>query len=144
MPDERASGVILFRTTPAGRHYLIIKNRIGGHWGFPKGRLEPGEDELQAALREVREEVRITRLNLRPEFRERLAYRFVRDREVVNKEVTLFLAATDEEGIAEGSEIMALEWLPLPQALARLTYPEQRTALLRADAFLQALPRAEG
>lgn len=144
MPDERASGVILFRNTSAAREYLIVKNRVGGHWGFPKGRLEPGEDELVAAVREVGEEVGITRLDLQPGFRECVAYRFIRNRAVVNKEVTLFLARTDEEGAPEGHEIEALEWLPLPTALARLTYPEQRAALLRADAFLQGSPPVEG
>ena len=41
---------------------LIVKNRPDpvrggdGYWGFPKGHLEEGENPLQAALREVREE----------------------------------------------------------------------------------------
>ncbi len=139
MPDERASGMILFRNYAQGREYLIIKNRIGGHWGFPKGRLEPGEDELTAALREVAEEVGIIRLQVESGFTERLSYRFVRGRAVVNKEVALFLAAADEDGTpGAGEEVETLEWVPLADALSRLTYPEQRDALLRADAFLQA------
>ncbi len=141
MPDERASGMILYRRGAGGREYLLIKNRGGGHWGFPKGRLEPGEDELAAARREVGEEVGIRGLELHPEFKERLAYRFLRDGTWVDKEVTLFLAATEEAGAPEAHEVAALEWLPLPEALARLTYPEQRAALLRADAFLQGLAK---
>ncbi len=138
MPDERASGMILFRNHSTGRHYLIIKNRIGGHWGFPKGRLEPGETEMAAALREVEEEVGIRRPRILPGFTEHLSYRFVRNRDVVFKEVTLFLAATDEEGRREGNEVEAMDWLPLPNALSRLTYPEQRSMLLRAEVYLQA------
>lgn len=145
MPDERASGMILFRNHSTGRQFLIIKNRIGGHWGFPKGRLEPGEDEMRAALREVAEEVGITRLHVHPGLAERVAYRFIRGRAIVNKEVTLFLAATDETGTPGGEEVEAMDWLPLSDALDRLTYPEQRAALLRADTFLQAQhPPPEG
>jgi len=144
MPDERASGMILFRNHTHHREYLVIKNKIGGHWGFPKGRLEPGEDELTAALREVAEEVGITHLQLQAGFIERVSYRFIRARRVVNKEVALFLATTNQAGTPGGEEVEALEWLPVPAALARLTYPEQRDALLRADAFLQARrPRPE-
>jgi 8-oxo-dGTP pyrophosphatase MutT (NUDIX family) len=144
MPDERAAGMVLYRTHTC-REYLIIKSKVGGHWGFPKGRLEPGEDEMTAALREVAEEVGITRPQVQPGFREEVAYRFIRARRVVSKEVTLFLAATDEGGAPGGGEVEALEWLPVPAALARLTYPEQRDTLLRAEAFLQARPRpAEG
>lgn len=143
MPDERASGMILYRDHGQLREYLLIKNRVGGHWGFPKGRLEPGEDEMRAALREVAEEVGIAHPQVVPGFMERLSYRFVRNRTLVHKEVILFLAVTNEEGTPEGHEIEAQAWLPLPEALARLSYPEQRSALSRADAFLQALhPRS--
>lgn len=141
MPDERASGMILFRSGASGREYLVIKSRIGDHWGFPKGRLEPGEDELGAAVREVAEEVRIRRLRVQPGFRELVSYRFVRDRAIVEKEVALFLAAADEAGAPEGDEVEAMDWLPLAGALKRLTYPEQRAALVRADTHLQAHDR---
>jgi len=141
MPDERASGMILFRNTPSRREYLIIKSKLGGHWGFPKGRLDPGEDEMAAALREVAEEVGISRPQIVPGFEARLSYRFIRARRVVDKEVSLFLAAADEEGAVEGSEVEALEWLPHCDALNRLTHAEQRAVLLRAEAFLQARSR---
>ncbi len=136
MPDERASGMILFREGARGREYLLIKNRSGGHWGFPKGRLEPGEDELEAARREVAEEVGIPRPEIVPGFTHVLSYRFLRGGELVRKEVLLFLARADGPGFPQWEEIDALEWLPLPEALARLTHPEQRGALLQAEAFL--------
>ncbi|HEU68548.1 MAG TPA: NUDIX domain-containing protein [Candidatus Acetothermia bacterium] len=138
MPDERAPGFILFRDCRPHREYLIIKQRGGGHWGFPKGHIEPGEDEMAAAQREVAEEVGITRLITQPGFAERIAYRFPRGGEVVHKEVTLFLAEVDEDGVPGRGEVESLVWLPLPEALARLTYPEQRDALHRAAAFLHA------
>ncbi|MBC7220330.1 NUDIX domain-containing protein [Candidatus Bipolaricaulota bacterium] len=138
MPDERASGFILFRERDREREYLIIRHRGGGHWGFPKGHIEPGEDEQTAAQREVEEEVGITRLAPVPGFVERIAYRFPRGGEVVHKEVTLFLAEVDEDGVPGKGEVEAIVWLPLSEALDRLTYPEQREALHRAAAFLRA------
>ncbi|MCX7750760.1 MAG: NUDIX domain-containing protein [Candidatus Bipolaricaulota bacterium] len=137
MPDERASGMILFREGARGREYLLIKHRSGGHWGFPKGRLEPGEDELAAAQREVAEEVGIPHPEIVPGFSHLVSYRFVRDRELVRKEVRLFLARADGPGSPQREEIEAMEWLPVPEALSRLTYPEGRGALLQAEAFLQ-------
>lgn len=139
MPDERASGMILFRNHPTGRQYLVIKNCTGGHWGFPKGRLEPGEGEMEAARREVGEEVGIRQLQVEGGFVEHLAYRFVRNQEVVRKTVTLFLAMSDEPGGPGGDEVETMEWLPLCDALNRLTHPEQRTVLLRAEAYLQGV-----
>lgn len=45
------------RDTAAGRRYLLL--RAFNHWDFPKGKVESGEDPLEAARREVREETTI-------------------------------------------------------------------------------------
>lgn len=138
MPDERAAGVILFRERPDHREYLLIKNP-GGHWGFPKGRIEPGEDEAVTALREVGEEVGITHVQMIPGFQVRESYTFLRRGQVVNKEVVLFLASSPEDGRPGAAEVEALEWFPFTLALDRLVYPEQRRALRRAEEFLANL-----
>ncbi len=136
--EERAAGLILFREASGPRKYLIIKNRRGGHWGFPKGHVEPGEDELQAAVREVAEEVRIYKFNIVPGFRTTVRYTFFRDGKRFRKEVVLFLAQTEEEGQPFEGEVDAMLWLPFPSALACITFPEQREALRQAEAWLNA------
>jgi 8-oxo-dGTP pyrophosphatase MutT (NUDIX family) len=50
----RAAGGIV--TAPDGEMLLILRN---GRWDLPKGKVEPGETLLQAALREVEEETGI-------------------------------------------------------------------------------------
>lgn len=47
-------GAVVVRDTPQGWRFLLL--RAFTHWDFPKGLIEKGEDPLQAALREVREE----------------------------------------------------------------------------------------
>ena len=51
----------LVRNTSSGR-YLFIYRR--GSWDLPKGKLDEGEDEPTAALREVEEETGVTDLRL--------------------------------------------------------------------------------
>lgn len=53
---EAAGGLV---RTPAQR-YLMIYRR--GHWDLPKGKIDPGEKPLEAALREIGEETGITQL----------------------------------------------------------------------------------
>lgn len=55
--------MLLFRRTPAGLELFLAhpggpfwKNRDTGAWTIPKGVAEPGEDLLEAARREFREE----------------------------------------------------------------------------------------
>jgi len=136
MTTERAAGFILFREVQGQREYLIVKNRGGGAWGFPKGRLEPGEAPQAAARREVAEEVAITRLEPVPSFQQVLSYRFRRAGRTIDKKVVLFLARTDEQGEALPGEIQEIAWLPYKQALAQLTFPEQQELLKRAEAAL--------
>jgi 8-oxo-dGTP pyrophosphatase MutT (NUDIX family) len=49
-----SAGVVVVRKTPEGWRYLLL--RAYNHWDFPKGMVEPGEEPLAAAIREVQEE----------------------------------------------------------------------------------------
>ena len=57
MIDEvLASGGVVWRTTGDGIEVLLIHRDRYRDWTLPKGKLDKGESDLEAALREVREE----------------------------------------------------------------------------------------
>lgn len=43
---------------------VLMVEEFSSFWGFPRGRIEPGESELDAAVREIYEETGITQLSL--------------------------------------------------------------------------------
>jgi len=64
-PDPRllSAGVVLVRPDGAGSRYLLL--RAYRNWDFPKGMVEPGENPLDTAVREVREETSLDALDFR-------------------------------------------------------------------------------
>jgi bis(5'-nucleosidyl)-tetraphosphatase len=54
-----AAGVILRRETGTGSRWLLLQAAKHGEWGFPKGHQDPGETNLETALRECAEEAGI-------------------------------------------------------------------------------------
>ncbi len=59
--QKLSCGAVLARETDAG--WLTLMLRAFHHWDFPKGLRERGEEPMQAALREVREETGIDDLS---------------------------------------------------------------------------------
>jgi 8-oxo-dGTP pyrophosphatase MutT (NUDIX family) len=60
-PAPRAAGAVVFRRSNRGIHLLVL--RAYKNWDFPKGLVEPGESELDAARREVTEETGLADLD---------------------------------------------------------------------------------
>ncbi len=56
-----SAGVVIVNLEQGEPRYLLL--RAYRYWDFPKGLVEPGEDPLQAAIREVAEETTIRQLD---------------------------------------------------------------------------------
>jgi bis(5'-nucleosidyl)-tetraphosphatase len=105
----RAAGAVVFRRTPGGIRLLVL--RAYNNWDFPKGLVEPGEDQLSAAKREVKEETGLSAVDypFGDEYRETVPY-------AANKIARYYLAETDEHDIE----------LPVSTALGRPEHHEFR------------------
>jgi bis(5'-nucleosidyl)-tetraphosphatase len=57
-PITLSAGAVIVRRTDGGHRFLLL--RAYRNWDFPKGLVEPGEEPMAAAGREVREETGIT------------------------------------------------------------------------------------
>ncbi len=127
-PPQRSAGAVLF--TRRGNECVLVRSRAG-EWGLPKGHLEAGETEEQAAVREVREETG-ARARLLPGFREEIAY-CLPDGE--QKVVTFFAAACEEEVFApREADVTQSGAFTLDEALALVPHEDVRRVLRHAFA----------
>ena len=146
--EERSAGVILHRAdaaAPLGRVFLLLD--YGRYWDYPKGHVEHGEDDVAAALRELKEETGVTGATVSPDFRHALQY-FFRDRHkgLIRKTVVFFLAETGQAEVTISHEHESYDWLAYAAARGRLTYPNARAALDAAAVHLgliDAVPAPE-
>ena len=60
-PRKLAAGAVVFRRTDRGVRLLVL--RAYRNWDFPKGMVEPGESDLDAAKRECAEETGLADLD---------------------------------------------------------------------------------
>ncbi|MFQ6135739.1 MAG: bis(5'-nucleosyl)-tetraphosphatase [Candidatus Hydrothermarchaeales archaeon] len=134
MELENSSGAVVFKRD-GGLKYLLL-HYGAGHWDFPKGNIEEGEDPKETARREIAEETGIDDVEFLEGFEDEVSYTFKRRKEVVYKEVTFYLAQTEAEEVELSYEHMGYEWLGYEDALERLTYKNAKEVLKRANQFL--------
>lgn len=89
MNHEKSCGAIVYRKRHGNTEILLIKHVRSGCWSFPKGHMEPGENEMQTAIREIKEETNIDVSIDDPSFRQVVVFNPRRD---ITKEVVYFLA----------------------------------------------------
>jgi 8-oxo-dGTP pyrophosphatase MutT (NUDIX family) len=106
---SKAAGAVVFRRTDRGIHILLL--RAYKNWDFPKGLVEPGETELDAAKREVLEETGIAELQypFGEQYKETLPY-------AANKIARYYLAETAQAELK----------LPVSPELGRAEHHEYR------------------
>jgi 8-oxo-dGTP pyrophosphatase MutT (NUDIX family) len=137
---ERSAGAVVFMGTPAGPEYLLLRYG-GGNWGFPKGHVEAGESDVQAAQREVEEEtgIAVAAQRLLPGFEDDTDYRFRRGHVLVEKDVVFFLIESQTRDVKISHEHSGFAWLPYGPALERVSFEGPRRILQAAHSFVLSL-----
>jgi len=138
MKKQKSCGAVVFSQKSGGkREYLLIQHSDGGHWAFPKGRMEEGESEKQTAVRETEEETGINDLIFIDGFREEIRYTAKYNEIKVSKTAILFIAKTNTLDIKLSDEHTDFRWREFKEAMDLLTYDDTKQILKKADDFLK-------
>jgi 8-oxo-dGTP diphosphatase len=129
-PTVRAAGGLVFRGDGDALEVLLVHRPRYDDWSLPKGKLNDGEDDEAAALREVEEETGL-RCELGPELPSS-AYRDQKGR----PKVVRYWAMRPRGGVFRPhEEVDDVRWLRLPAAEKALSHHRDREIL---RAFAQA------
>ncbi|XP_029674883.1 bis(5'-nucleosyl)-tetraphosphatase [asymmetrical] [Formica exsecta] len=115
--QQRACGLVIFRRYQDTIQFLLMQTSYGQHhWTPPKGHVDPGESDMETALRETQEEAGFTSSDLRifEDARHEMTYQV--------------------KGMS--NEHQAFEWLSLREACDLAKYAEMQKALNEFDKYI--------
>ena len=130
---EKSCGAVVYRQEGRDLRFLLVKNKNGRHWGFPKGHMEQDETEQQTAIREVREETGL-QIEICDGFRETSIYRpFGR----IKKQVVFFVAKSKSYHVTlQRTEIDTFQWATLYEAMRLFRYENDIRVLTEAEKWI--------
>ena len=138
MRFEKSAGVIVFRKTDSGREYLLLQNSSKFFWDFPKGNMDKGETEEEAAARELREEASLTKVKFVPGFKETAEYFYTFGGEKIHKVLVMFLGEeTNQEEVKISWEHSASKWASFEEA-RKILKDKKALIIEEAEKFLSS------
>ena len=135
MEKEKSAGAVVFIANKEIKYLLL--HYEAGHWEFPRGNIEKGEEYSDTIKREVREETGITEIFFIEGFKEKSEWFFKREGKTVHKEVVYYLAETKQENITLSFEHQGFAWLPYQEAIKQVTFKNAKEILEKANSFLK-------
>lgn len=132
MIREKSAGAIVFRREKDNIKYLLLL-RNPKYWDLPKGNIEKGEKEEEAAEREVKEETGLKEIAIIPEFKESEHYFYRLKGELVSKDVVFFLAESKTGKVKISKEHEGYEWFIFDEAIKKV---KSKEILEKANKFL--------
>ncbi len=131
---EKSCGAVVYKVESGIIMYLLIKHLNGGHWSFPKGHVEFGENETQTAEREVLEE---TGLNVEVD----TAFRFEMEYSPVPRVIkkAIYFVAESMGGIVvnQPEEVIESAWFDYDEAFISMTHDESKKLITEANIYIK-------
>lgn len=141
--EEISAGAVIYKKMDNDILFLLVYSKRNKEWGFAKGHIEADETEIEAALREIREETGIINISFIENFKLTDSYKIkgtlpsTKDR-IITKKVIYYLCYTNEDfAYKTDDEIGGCKWVTYKEALSLLKYDKQKEILNKANKFIK-------
>lgn len=138
MLKEFSCGAVVYKIDCAGPLFLLVHSKRSGRWGFPKGHIEEGESEIEAAGREIFEETGIKKVQFTEGFRQEDIYMIAgavaeTEGRIAKKHSIYFLCkALEEPAGFDKEEITELRWADIDESIQLLSFENQKEIINKA------------
>ena len=124
-------GVIPVLKKDNGEHlFLLLQALNSKNWGFPKGHPEGNETDLEAALRELSEEARISKVRLIESLKYSENYTTEKHGQVLDKTVEYFVGYVENNAVQiQAKEILDFKWVSYEEAMRMFVYENPKRIL---------------
>ena len=129
-----AAGAVVTRAGKNEIEFLLIFRKYRGDWTFPKGKVDPGEHLLTAAVREVREETGFA-VSLGVPLPTQTY-----EVDGLRKDSHYWVAQKLAGEFVSNDEVDEIAWLSFGQAKAKLTYKHDQEVLAAAANSIPTIP----
>lgn len=121
----KGAGGVICREGASGKTEIVVVHRPAyDDWTLPKGKVDSDETPEECALREVKEET-----GFRCELQRPAGCTAYVDRRGRNKVVCYWVMEVISGRFRPGGEVDRLAWLPVDEAVKRLTYARDKTLI---------------
>lgn len=119
--------------------FIIHRTKSGGFWEFPKGHMNEGETQLEAAERELREETGLKLVYVLHKEPLIEAYTYEIDGDTRHKQVIYYLGMVQGDISLQQEEVDDGKWIPLGDAINQVTYESSQNICRRVLEALSTL-----
>lgn len=133
IPVKKENDTILF----------LLIHHYAGHWGFPKGHKEKGENDEQSALRELEEEGCVSECNVVPDIWFEDRYIHLHNGIDCEKTVRYFLGIVVAESAPHDDPdggVVERKWVTYDTAFEMLTYLRHKEIVQSVKEYIDSHP----
>ncbi|MEX2017463.1 MAG: NUDIX domain-containing protein [Candidatus Pacearchaeota archaeon] len=145
---RKAVFVLAYSLESKSPQYILLKRKLHWKgWEFPKGKIEKGENKIQTARRELREEtghktLKIKKFNYSGRYK---YHKLLPDRPRIIGQTFALYAAEVKKGKAslDPKEHSGHKWVDFKTALKMLKWPNQKKSLRMVNEWLNSPRRGQ-